>query len=397
MKTGSRPHGSRVRRGAQMARHGSGTGNLPGNVGLNIRSAMMLSIGILIGFLVLESALRIFKFAFLPFVAKNHNPCIFVADEKTGFRFKPNSSGWVHRNFEMDNSVDINSIGFHDIEHKNIGHKQKTILAIGDSFTAGIHVPVSETWTQVLERELSETVVINLGLSATGTDAHLELLKEHVSTFRPDAVILAFCYNDVTDLEGKIRYLECYNGYVIHYDDQQQKEHIRAYVDAHSPNALSRWLFDNFFTFRAASRYLLPRGQLLLRNNWVSPSRIGLEVAKNHTARRTLDDLLIEFEQLSKQWGFKFFIVPIPSHEEPVSSMEVLQAATSPDLLARFELVDITSKWEALRVTRNESRHDLFWKFDGHFNASGNEVFGLAVAAMIEQDVEVDHSQGRGQ
>ena len=97
-----------------------------------------------------------------------HTASVYEKNALFGFRYKPLSVGWYHRSGEIDNQVIINSQGFHDIEHR---YEEKSepyrIMVLGDSFTAGIYLQVSQTWTQIFSKQLSERMgafeVMNLG------------------------------------------------------------------------------------------------------------------------------------------------------------------------------------------------------------------------------------------
>ena len=115
----------------------------------------------------------------------SHSPDLYQAHARWGYSYRPDSSGRLLRNFEMDTVVHIDAAGFHDGPH-DLADGGPLILALGDSFTAALHVPVEETWTQVLQRELRascdpELDVLNLGLDGSGTDVHLRILEDQLA------------------------------------------------------------------------------------------------------------------------------------------------------------------------------------------------------------------------
>ena len=116
-------------------------------------------------------------------VGISHQPTIYEKNEKYGYAYMTNVKGLIHRNFEIDNLVKTNSDGFHDIQrNQQQKHNKLRIAAVGDSFTSSLHVPLSATWTQILEQELRNSInspveVVNLGLDGTGTDVHLNILS----------------------------------------------------------------------------------------------------------------------------------------------------------------------------------------------------------------------------
>jgi lysophospholipase L1-like esterase len=294
----------------------------------------------------------------------------------------------------MENIVKINSKGFHDIDHRTgkLSYERK-IVAIGDSFTAGIHVPIADTWTQVLDRELHKledkdsTDVVNFGLDGTGTDVHLLLLQQNLSAYEPDIVILAFFKNDVKDLQRNKRFRECYQGHVLVFESTHQKEELRRYVDTHMPDAKSLWLYDNSYVFRLAnwlSEYLLGAGQLL-NSNYVTPSIANMHLPEPQVHHHNIDKYLVELKSLSIQHGFRLLIIPVPSKESKVRSLQVLTEHASPEVLADLVIIDISKQLELLLESRRIVYRDLFWKHDGHFNALGHEIFGAAVAMAIQE------------
>jgi lysophospholipase L1-like esterase len=294
----------------------------------------------------------------------------------------------------MENIVKINSKGFHDIDHRTgkLSYERK-IVAIGDSFTAGIHVPIADTWTQVLDRELHKledkdsTDVVNFGLDGTGTDVHLLLLQQNLSAYEPDIVILAFFKNDVKDLQRNKRFRECYQGHVLSFENTHQKEELRRYVDTHMPDVKSWWLYDNSYVFRLAnwlSANLLGAGQLL-NSNRVTPSIVNMHSPKPQVHDHNIDKYLVELKSLSIQHGFRLLIIPVPSKKSKVRSLQVLTEHASPEVLADLEIIDISKQLELLLESRRIVYRDLFWKHDGHFNALGNEIFGAAAATVIQE------------
>ena len=357
----------------------------------HVLNIILLLISLLV---VLEASLRLLRSELAPFVSREIFPCIYAEDPQTGYKYKPNITGRISRNIEMDNIVKINSKGFHDIEHTlgKLSYKRK-IVAIGDSFTSSLHVPIAHTWTQVLGRELRQlddeisTEVFNLGLDGTGTDVHLLILQNNLSTYEPDIVILAFYENDIQDLQRSMRFRECYQGHVVVFENQHQKEELERYVDTHKPGSTGRWMFDNIYVFRLANwlaEQLLGAGPLLSRN-YVSPSMVSKQVPISQVHPHNIDKYLVELKYLSKQHGFRLLIIPVPTKDSKTGSFQVLTEKASPEVLADLDIIDVSKHMEQLIENRGIDYGDLFWKYDGHFNAIGNEIFGAACASVLQE------------
>lgn len=85
-------------------------------------------------------------------------------------------------------------------EPPGIRGSRRRILMLGDSVVWGLGVGDGTTFSDVLERLLPGTQVINMGVSAYGTGEELLLLQHEGFQHHPDLVVLVFCVgNDVED------------------------------------------------------------------------------------------------------------------------------------------------------------------------------------------------------
>lgn len=113
---------------------------------------------------------------------------------------------WPYFDREGCVSVDINSLGFRDLEFPVEKPKgELRILTIGDSFTFGSGVQLADSWPQVLEEMLEEerqgpVEVINGGYAAGShwPPGYVDWLASDGVAFQPDVVILGFCLNDMS-------------------------------------------------------------------------------------------------------------------------------------------------------------------------------------------------------
>ncbi|HET8645349.1 MAG TPA: SGNH/GDSL hydrolase family protein, partial [Vicinamibacteria bacterium] len=116
-------------------------------------------------------------------------------------RKKPGARVTYHRR-EYTVEVAINALGLRDPER---GYQAPAgtlrVLALGDSFLEGYTVPLEQTVTQVLERELSAggcpAQVINAGTQAYSTDQEYLFYRSEGVKYRPQVVAVFFYYNDV--------------------------------------------------------------------------------------------------------------------------------------------------------------------------------------------------------
>jgi len=332
-----------------------------------------------------EGLLRLFK---PEVVGVSHQPCIYVKDELNGYAYRPNSRDRMRRHFEMDTPVFINSEGFHDVERPaGTDTGGLRIAAIGDSFTASLHVPVSNGWTQVLERELRRRrgeacEVRNLGMDGTGTDIQVRILKTQLEKgLRIGAVILAFYKNDVDDVAMGLLYREVLDSFVITYQDESQRTAIVKCLKEGRPAAWVAAAYRRSYFFRAL--YNLARPNSLLRSNFVGPKEAGIRAERRYEPRARLDQAFRDLRALSEQYGFSVLVAPVPVRRDAQGSMKSLTDHVSPDVLRTFSVVDVVPGLERLRTQEHLRYRQLFWKYDGHLNATGNRLFGLTLADLL--------------
>lgn len=132
-------------------------------------------------------------------------PGIFVADENLGYRVARNYEGeHVTRTFTVP--LRTNSLGLRDREYGPPGPEMLRIYFLGDSFIFGNRVPLEDTVTKVLERQLATRLaprvveVVNGGMPGYSTVQEYKFFEETVDHIRPNLVLLALCVgNDVWD------------------------------------------------------------------------------------------------------------------------------------------------------------------------------------------------------
>ena len=102
--------------------------------------------------------------------------------------------GWAPVSDYRQEGVTTNSRGLRGTKEHAVPKPpgRRRIVAVGDSFTWGLGVRDEETWTAVLQTLLRDVEVINLGVTAYGTDQQYLRLCEEGFRYEPDLVILGF-------------------------------------------------------------------------------------------------------------------------------------------------------------------------------------------------------------
>jgi hypothetical protein len=128
-------------------------------------------------------------------------PHLMEYDSLLGWRFAPNRTV-SHQGWEFKVPITTNSLGFRDGEHafeRKDGRRR--VLLLGDSFGMGYGVEQEYSFASVLQD--AGTEVINLSVSAYGTDQELLLYQTLGKRYDVDAVLLALTIgNDLADITG---------------------------------------------------------------------------------------------------------------------------------------------------------------------------------------------------
>ena len=121
-----------------------------------------------------------------------------------GWRNIPKASGWESCYGECAVQVTINSLGLRDVEtsyEKPAGTKR--VLLLGDSMTAGMQVPLEDTFGKQAQARLndsstSEWQILNAAVNGYGTDNELIYYRLEGVKFKPDIVIVGmYLANDI--------------------------------------------------------------------------------------------------------------------------------------------------------------------------------------------------------
>lgn len=126
---------------------------------------------------------------------------MFDYDPDLGWRFMPNHSGSIVYSGEARHYITTNAWGFRD-NPPPAGHIRR-ILVLGDSFVINVSVRDNEVFTEVMERALKGTAVLNFGVNGYGQVQEYLLLQQWLDKVNPHLVILLiYIRNDFQDNMG---------------------------------------------------------------------------------------------------------------------------------------------------------------------------------------------------
>jgi lysophospholipase L1-like esterase len=120
--------------------------------------------------------------------------------------FRPDANSTVLWPPELAYRVHVNSLGLRGPEIARTPPPGRArILALGDSMTFGYYLEEDETWPAQLEAQLRahgrDVEVVNGGVGGWTISSETLFLEERALALAPTHVIVAFCANDIADLD----------------------------------------------------------------------------------------------------------------------------------------------------------------------------------------------------
>ncbi|HER63490.1 MAG TPA: hypothetical protein ENO11_05900 [Desulfobacteraceae bacterium] len=363
--------------------------------------------------------------------------------EARGLLFPPGSE-FPYQTPEFSHKAGINSLGFRDREW-NTEKNGSTIrvLAIGDSFTFGMGVELEQTWPKILEQRLRDLgldiEIANLGRPGASPAEYAEVAEKAIPLLKPDKIVIAVLQGD--DLAQTIRQVR-QNG-----EQQKKSPFSRIAVGINRtagllyPNTsrLIEQYLINRSTFRSRDRLLEKiwqsqaeklaagyRGERKARFDSMSatargmflkghlnPGIVSMAISDPHYFATTLqaDDPLVQdglrkmqdhLQGIKKSAGGTPVIVvsmPLGAYvsEDVWNGRKEIGFTTSPEMLHTTvpdeELkkicaaVDIPFLSVTERFRRQSVNKPLYYKYDGHFNPRGHQVFVEELLPLLQKHV----------
>lgn len=264
-----------------------------------------------------------------------------------------------------------NSENLSDKEHTLMKkNNEYRIIGIGDSFTEGDGADADSTWLKFLERSLKslpiarEPEFFNAGVCGSDICFEYVLLKDKLLKYQPDLVLLVVNASDLTDLFIRGGMERFQTDGTIRYKKPPWWEPI--YAISH----ISRLFFS-----------VLGYSEIFYND------KIGF--CKNE--KKILIDTILLFEKLAQENGFKLIVILNPTAEEIQTQKMVLKEIgeyltkkTEPDVINLYSYYTETEK------INSSNYSDFYWKYDGHHNARGYEVFAQGVEHELKKNGIID-------
>lgn len=315
------------------------------------------------------------------------------------FRYTWAGSFWYSVDFSVD--ITTNSLGFRD-RTREIAKPAATkrIAMLGDSFIEGNQVPIEHRASELLEHSLNEPTagkweVLNFGISNYGVGQYLLAWEQHAKNYQPDYV---------TVFIAKFQMERTINRYEYGAFTATQNGALWGRPSFRVENGqLIREPARDFEKFSQVQQQLLKdrfgEDRSLKRSSWILPvyyrqlrdrlaDRFGSQQTAAPAAKPESDGelyavngaILEELGRQVKEAGAKLVILDatryFENEPEVTNFLKGLAETNGYGYIPVFE--DLMKANRDGIVTR--------WKYDGHFNVAGNQIFAKSIAAWVKQD-----------
>jgi len=293
-------------------------------------------------------------------------PKVYILDEELGWTQQRN----VQRTYQTDGvtaAVETNELGLRGPVYTGPS-RQKRILILGDSFTAGFEVSNDELFSMIWDRARPDLEIVNAGVSGYSTVQEILRSRQLQSIVQPDLYMLFVYENDLNDNVmpffpglGPRPYVD-ENGHI-------HPTNWELYVPLLPPIPGKIWLYKNTLGF-----YLI--------HNWLWQFSIKKQESKPHpyvkqwstaipedVKWKALEGLIATFAQ-----GKKLVLVALPAREHVKSG----DTDFSVRLQGLAERVGV--QFVNLQLVL---RPEHFYENDIHWNAAGHKAVASYLTSKI--------------
>lgn len=313
------------------------------------KNLALLSVSLIVALLLAEVIIRNFV------IVRNVGPTLTQYDPYFGKTHKTNFSGRrIGPEFTMDFS--LNSDGFRGPDLNP--DAENSILFLGDSFTMGYGVNDGEEFPALIRTALGDSVeIINAGMGNNANGRWVRFLKKRAAAYDPKYVVLQIHFNDywgnfmegLYSVNGENELLETLP------QPKSKARKLQSFIDRLG-------IFDNSYLMGFAMQVAFPVGAL------ESETAKDNYMVKNDRQNELLLRLLNETLELCDQQDRKVIALLVVG----------VEGQRFDDLSAITAAKDIP----IVQVPNKDSRPDLYFEIDGHWNPAGHEV---AANKLLEQ------------
>ena len=278
-----------------------------------------------------------------------------VYDSVLGWKLVSNARKY-HENEEEPYLISINSKGFRD---KEFSYKKPSsafrVIILGDSFVFGSGgVSEERIFTEILETNLKNVEVLNMGTPGYSLDQEFLLMKSEVFKYQPDIIILCLYVNDFDETFTSFnRSIGRPKGYVSIENGGDLKFYPPkvSFLYALSEQSYILGLVEHKFKIFSKPN-----------SNSKTDQYLSIDYKK-----KAFEQLLIEMKELSEGQNAEFIAINFPARGQKKmnSIQEILKSVSIHGGLSFIDFMD----W----FHSKKSEQTLYFNKDIHLNSNGHK------------------------
>jgi lysophospholipase L1-like esterase len=286
----------------------------------------------------------------------------------------------------------INEFGFRDFDTvfgKNLNGVKRRLLIIGDSFTEGHGVEFSETFSNLINNELSDNwEVINVGVQGA-SPAYYALNIDRYMAFQPDAVLIVLYDNDIQN--DRDREMQYFNLPKISYQDKKRLTHdipVSYFID---------WIISKFDKLQPVVEIILSN---LSQHKVIQEKFVGKDAFKSDLvtskvfsdhwslSQKYLDYLVNRFSESNVQslvMNFSMHNLPSPSRDQLMHTQLFDDYISDWAVTNKIPHLSLT---ELLRKKIEKEHKDVYMIIDdGHATIKSHEVIAERAIPWLKEHI----------
>lgn len=350
-----------------------------------IFKSLLLLFSLVIGLLVCEVALRIFKPELGELVnsEKQSDSYRIFANPISGWKIKGDPDA------DTEHLAIYNAFGCRQHRDFSIAKPEGTtrIALCGDSYTVNSRMPAPYSFSEPLDYLFNEsgkkTEVLNFGTGGYGTDQIYLQYKETTEELDLDVVLYVCCWNDYVDVVGN-KLFELGENEQLHYVPRANPSFARR---------IARKFYLTYFVLSAIHGNRFQRHSDVaeeyrrdesseVENAVARKAEIRKAVYKELTsspngklAERLTRALLTDWKRLADERGQDFYLVLLPRDHQVYTVHRQIAADLGITVLDLHETIS----------AETEDLAPLFFKTDLHWNAEGNKYGAVHLFKFINE------------
>lgn len=306
-----------------------------------------------------------------------------LRDSVLGVVNRPNSRTLVSGpEFKVEYA--INAQGFRDqsIYPVVAAEGVTRILLLGDSFTFGASNNYDDIWPVMLENGLRKAghkvEIIKAGVPAYDTRLEVLYLERLFDLYHPDVVVMGFLPNDLFT-----------NMPIVNTADTSPE----SLKDMGIMTASGKK--SELQSLTLAKRLLMMNDELYAKLYMLSPRRAFFASPPTDLLNKQVDvtvSLFSKAKDFCHERGCELMVLSIPQQFQVIEAAKQIDAIdVDPDYIDRKlgqTAVEWGVSWIPLLPTLTEAYkatgEDLFFRYDGHLNAAGNQAVGAVMIDFLD-------------